>query len=212
MDKYNIHNMLEDVSQNASTMLSSGKSSMKEMGEMADMIKDLSEAEKNKWESCYYKSIVEAMEESEYGEDYDYRGRMGYQGNRGGRMMGSRMGYNDMMYPEYMNNDYERMGYSNGAYRGSQRGMSNGYSQGNGGRGQSQSQGRSNSRYGYSHDEYMSEKAMYSPNDAEGKKKRAEMIEDRMDDLYDMFKDEVKDMTPEEKQMWKTKLNKVINL
>ena len=38
------------------------------------MIKDLTEAEKNKWQSCYYKSIVEAMENADYGEDYDWQG------------------------------------------------------------------------------------------------------------------------------------------
>ena len=36
-----------------------------EAGEVADIIKDLSEAEKNEWESCYYKKILEAMESSE---------------------------------------------------------------------------------------------------------------------------------------------------
>lgn len=206
MDKYNIHNMLEDVSQSASTMLSSGKSSIKEMGEVTDMIKDLAEAEKNKWESCYYQSIVEAMEESEYGQDYDYRGRMGYQ--RGMRMPQSRRGYDDMMpmrRPYMMDERYEeypmhKMGYSSrpGTTMGSNEGMQ-------------QSQ-RTGSRYGYSHDKYMEERDKYSMSDPKGKEQRMKLMNEYMDDLFDSAKEVVEDMTPEEKNAWKLKLNRIINL
>lgn len=209
MDAYRIHDMLEDVSQVASTELAKGadKVDTKEFGEVVDMIKDLTEAEKNKWQSCYYKSIVEAMENSEYEEDYDWSGpdedRMGYP--RGRDSMGrftSRRGYNNQGmsrnqrgYDQRMM-EYEdgRMGYSNGAYGGGQRGMSS-------------NSGRS-SRYGYSHDDYMEKKSALNQNDP----KRMKMIEEHMDDLYGMFKEEVQDMSPEEKQMWKTKLNKIINM
>lgn len=208
MDMYRIHDMLEDISESATTELAKGTEHVntKEFGEVVDMIKDLSEAEKNKWQSCYYKSIVEAMEESEYGKDYDWSGpdedRMGYPRMRDsrGRYMSSRRGYDrmgmdDMMMedPRYMDN---RMGYSNGAYGG-------------GRRGQTMNQG---SRYGYSHDEYMNKIKMHSSNDPETMKKRAKMIDEHMDDMYEMFKEEVADMSPEEKQMWKSKLNKIINL
>lgn len=212
---YRIHDMLEDISEAATTELAKGTDQVntKEMGEVVDMIKDLSEAEKNKWQSCYYKSIVEAMEESEYGEDYDWTGpdedRMGYPRMRDsrGRFMSSRRGYpmqgrgrsggrrsyDEMMEdPRYMDMMKERMGYSNGAYGGGQRGMSS-----SGG-----------SRYGYSHDDYMQKKSSMQGNDP----KRAKLIEEHMDDLYGMFKEEVQDMTPEEKQMWKSKLNRIINL
>lgn len=201
MDKYNIHNMLEDISQSASTELSKGidQVNTKEMGEVIDMIKDLSEAEKNKMEACYYKSVIEAMENAEYGEDYDYEGRI----RRGYSRMGSRRGYDRMPYDDV--EDY-RMPYSNGAYGGGSRGRS---SSGQG----SMSSGSTSrgSRYGYSHDEYMSSKNNLgkSPEDM---KKRADMLEDHMDEMYEMFKDEVKDMTPEEKQLWKSKLNRIINL
>lgn len=33
-----------------------------EMGEVMDMIKDIAEIERNHYEACYYKSVVEAME------------------------------------------------------------------------------------------------------------------------------------------------------
>lgn len=54
-----------------------------EAGEVTDMIKDLCEAEEKLWKACYYKSIVEAMEEAkEEGwelEDFmDEDGRRGY--------------------------------------------------------------------------------------------------------------------------------------
>lgn len=46
--------------------------SLHECGEVVDMIKDLAEAEEKCWKACYYKSIVEAMEEAEeYWEDMD---------------------------------------------------------------------------------------------------------------------------------------------
>lgn len=56
-----------------------------EAGEVADIIKDLSEAEKNEWESCYYKKILEAMESSEadrYGYIPPEMTRMGRQGRQ----------------------------------------------------------------------------------------------------------------------------------
>ena len=66
-----------------------------EMKEAIDMLKDLYEMKKSIFEACYYKQIMEAMEESEYGEDYDEEGpldegRMYYRGqprSQSGRFM-----------------------------------------------------------------------------------------------------------------------------
>ena len=66
-----------------------------EMKEAIDMIKDLYEAKEKLVKACYYKQIMEAMEESEYGEDYDEEGpldegRMYYRGqprSQSGRFM-----------------------------------------------------------------------------------------------------------------------------
>ena len=219
MDMYRIHDMLEDVSEAATTELAKGTEQVntKEFGDVVDMIKDLTEAEKNKWQSCYYKTIVEAMEDSEYGEDYDWSGpdedRLGYTrmrdsmsrytSSRRGYNSRGRRNYNEMMEdPRYMdememNRMYGgRMGYSNGAYGGGRRGQTM----------------NAGSRYGYSHDEYMQKIKMHNSNDPETMKKRAKMIDEHMDDMYEMFKEEVADMSPEEKQMWKSKLNKIINL
>lgn len=214
MDMYRIHDMLEEVSEVASTELAKGtdKVDTEEFGEVVDMIKDLTEAEKNKWQSCYYKSIVEAMENADYGEDYDWKGmidedrtgyrtgRMGYNRKRDslGRYAygSSNMGMmEDPRYIEYMDG---RLGYSNGAYGGGRR---NQYSSSGMG-----------SRYGYSHDEYMQKKHEMKGNDPETMKKRTKMLDEHMDEMYEMFKEEVQDLTPEEKQMWKAKLNRIINL
>lgn len=78
--------------------------SANELGAAIDMIKGLSQSQKDLWESCYYKSVVDAMEE------YDENPRMGYNPNRGksGRYMPKRMGYVDPIYYDRM------MGYTDG--------------------------------------------------------------------------------------------------
>lgn len=86
-----------------------------ELGAAVDMVKDLAEAEEKLWKACYYKKIVEAMEEAEDEEEMYLKmmalddlegevreGRMGYNPNRGmsgrytrsgGDRTGHRMGY-----------------------------------------------------------------------------------------------------------------------
>lgn len=89
----------------------------KEVGEVVDMIKDLAEAEKYCYEACYYKSVIEAMEEGE-DDRYGYsRPRTNY------RMSGSgHMGYKPMIDqepyidgylhdPNFKDRMYERYGY-----------------------------------------------------------------------------------------------------
>ena len=201
MDKYNVHNMLEELSSSANTEISKGidKVNTKEMGEVVDMIKDLTEAEKNKMEACYYSSIIEAMEKSEYGEDYDYEGpiyeeRMGYRRGQMGRrnypMRDKRM--HDDRYDDYM---MGRMSYSNGAYGGGSRGMST----------------SGTSRYGYSYDNYMRNRANYSTSDPEDKQERMKMLDEYTKDLVVSISDVMQDVTPEEKTMLKTKLSKLVN-
>ena len=62
----NLHCMIEKFTECAKHEVECGieKLDTKEMGEVADIIKDLCEAE-------YYAKISKAMDESEYGEDYD---------------------------------------------------------------------------------------------------------------------------------------------
>lgn len=211
MDMYRIHDMLENVSEAATTELAKGTENVntKEFGEVIDMIKDLSEAEKNKMESCYYKTLIEAMEGSEYGEDYDEYGPMERRGYRSRDSRGrytSRRGYpmEDKMYDDRYDN-YSRSGYSNGAYGGGSRGMSSSGSRG-------MTSGSSNSsRYGYSYDNYMRNRANYSMSDPEDKQERMKMLETYSQDLVTSISDVMKDVSPEEKTMLRNKLAKVVN-
>lgn len=65
----------------------------KELGEVADIIKDLAAAEKYCYESCYYKTVIEAMEK---GDDDRY----GYSTPKGNYRMSGRMGYKPYMDQE----------------------------------------------------------------------------------------------------------------
>lgn len=143
----------------------------KELGEVVDMIKDLYEAKEKIVKACYYKGVLEAMEEHDF-EDEDEieeEGRRGYRGqprSQSGRFMsrgdgrrsnrgrGSRRGYEDMMmyddmdYEEMermrdMDRPYGRMGYSgSGSSGGSSMGGSSSGGMSSGSMG---SQGGSNS-------------------------------------------------------------------
>ena len=199
----------------------------KELGEVVDMIKDLYEAKEKLVKACYYKQIMEAMEEHDFedeeeimdegrrgyrGQSRDSMGRFTSRGNRGGQSRSrGRRGYEPvMMMPEEygyeeMNRDmdmdmgrmyYQGQGGSSG--RGGSGGNSGGYSDG--------------SRYGYSHDKYMNERKKYSKEDPEDKKKRTELLNEYMEDFMDSAKEMISDMSSEEKQMWKSKLNKLINM
>ena len=117
----------------------------KDCAEVADMIKDLAEAEKACMEACYYETIVKAMEKAD--EDDEEDGRMGYNSRHyaNGRFApkgrGTRMGYiPDMMmqypyiYGDVNDPDFEdnmrnrRMSYQpSGAGNRSQSGFKMGY-------------------------------------------------------------------------------------
>ena len=76
--------------------------SIEQMGQIVDMIKDLSEAEKACLEAEYYDGVIDAMEEG---------GRYGYDGQ--GSNAGGRQGYRE---PYMMDGDGDgegRMGYRN---------------------------------------------------------------------------------------------------
>lgn len=69
---------------------------VQEVGMLADVVKDLAEAEKACWEAEYYKSVTEAMQDGSmgYDEGMGYRDGGGSQGGqRGGSRSGYRMGY-----------------------------------------------------------------------------------------------------------------------
>lgn len=185
---------------------------VKELGEWVDIAKDI---------VCYDKDmrIIEAMDEEEKYGEMEYR--MGYRGrdsrgrfvHRSGR--GRSAGYTpyvhmmppfmDGMYDEYdgmMPEDY-RMGYSDG--RG---GRSGNY----GGSEHSENAGnRGGSRYGESYDDYRKARRHYSETkSAEHQKEMREKIGEVFDDMESITIDMVKDMTPEDKQKYQLKLQKMM--
>lgn len=198
----------------------------KEIGEWVDIAKDI---------VCYDKDmrLIEAMDEEEKYGDVDYR--MGYRGrdsrgrfvHRTGR--GRSAGYTpyvhmmppfmDGMYDEYdgmMPEDY-RMGYSDG--RGGRSGNygDTGNSGNSGGQGNNSgrygySEGnRGGSRYGESYDDYRRARRHYSETkSAEHQKEMREKIGEVFDDMESITIDMVKDMTPEDKQKYQLKLQKMM--
>ena len=217
----NIHSMIEKLSECAKCELDKGIEQIdtKEMGEVAEIIKELAEAE-------YYSKISKAMDEAEYGEDYDYKGaydteRRGYRGQRRdsrGRYMSSRrMGYEEPhimttdMYHDYtpemlrdMDRESGRMYYSGS---GSQGGMSGGQSSGGsmgGSRGYESGRGQTsrseNARRGYE------ESKMMQDGSPESKKKAMESLENYLKELSEDMTDLVGKMDANEKSMLKNKL------
>lgn len=185
---------------------------VKEISEWVDIAKDI---------VCYDKDmrLIEAMDEEEKYGEMEYR--MGYRGrdsrgrfvHRSGR--GRSAGYTpyvhmmppfmDGMYDEYdgmMPEDY-RMGYSDG--RG---GRSGNY----GGSEHSENVGsRGGSRYGESYDDYRKARRHYSETKSpEHQKEMREKIGEVFDDMESITIDMVKDMTPEDKQKYQLKLQKMM--
>ena len=198
----------------------------KEIGEWVDIAKDI---------VCYDKDmrLIEAMDEEEKYGDVDYR--MGYRSrdsrgrfvHRTGR--GRSAGYTpyvhmmppfmDGMYDEYdgmMPEDY-RMGYSEGrGGRSGNPGNSGNYGNNVGQESNSGSYGysegnRGGSRYGESYDDYRKARRHYSETkSAEHQKEMREKIGEVFDDMESITIDMVKDMTPEDKQKYQLKLQKMM--
>lgn len=220
----NIHSMIEKLSEVAKCELDKGVENIdtKEMGEVAEIIKELSEAE-------YYAKISKAMDEAEYGEDYDYMGaydheRKGYRGqprDSRGRYM-SRRGYESRMMPEMNYDEMERMRdydrgagkmyYSGSGSSGGSSSMGSGQSSGsmgsqNGNRGYSDSdRGNSESRYDRARRGYEESKAMHKSGSVEDKKKNMESLEHYMKELSEEMAELIESMDASEKTMVRSKL------
>lgn len=91
---------------------------VQEVGMLADVVKDLAEAEESCWEAEYYRSVTEAMESSGYDGQMDMRGnQMGYDGmsNRsGGNRGGSQGSYRGRSGYRDSRGRYARRGYGSG--------------------------------------------------------------------------------------------------
>ena len=141
-----------------------------EAGQVADIIKDLSEAkknltdaEKNEWESCYYASIVKAMKDAD--ERGDEEDRYGYIPREASRM-GKRGMQRDRIKrwvrdPDTFEDEmYERAGYTPG------RKMS---------RDDRSSDNSSDERYGKPYREYIDSRRHYSESKSQADKDMMEM-------------------------------------
>lgn len=172
--------------------------------------------------------IVCAMDEAE--EEEKFMGRMGYRGRaRNGRFVhrsgrGRSAGYtpylhmmeDDMdeygMYDEmpYPMTGY-RMGYTGGNMGNS---SSSGSYSGNYGGGNIRSgyEGmRQPSRYGESYDRYSDRRRHYHESgDADSKKRMEESIGEVFDDMENVVQDVWKEMTPEQKQKYKTRMTQMV--
>ena len=205
--------MIEKLSECAKMEIDKGIENVdtKEMGEVAEIIKELSEAE-------YYAKISKAMDEAEYGEDYDYMGsydehnRKGYRGqprdSRGRYMSRRRMGYEEpmRMMPE-MNREHDaeyyrdmdrmdgRMYYSSGNMGGqSSSGMSGG-SMG------SQVRDSREGKSGQMRRSYIESKEM-----GNDKGEKMKNLEEYMKELSSDVSEMISDASPEEKTMLKQKM------
>lgn len=196
-----------------------------ELKAWACVMKDLTEYDINK-------RGIEAMDEAE--QEEKMYGRMGYRGraangrfvHRSGRgrsagytpylhMMEDGMDeydmYDDIPYPM---TGY-RMGYTDGN-RGGNMGnsSSSGSYSGNYGGGNSRSgyEGmRQPSRYGESYDRYSDRRRHYHESgDADSKKKMEDSIGEVFDDMENVVQDVWKEMTPEQKQKYKTRMTQMV--
>lgn len=200
-----IHDMIEKLAECAKCELDKGIENIdtKEMGEVAEILKELSEAE-------YYSKISKAMDEAEYGEDYDEHGRIPKRYYRDqprdsmGRYM-RRRGYEEPPYyhmtpdmykehdPEYwrdMDRHEGKMYYTEmDKMHGSE--MMRDHREG---------------RAGQQRRTYMETKEMHPGNTVEEKQKKMKELETYMTELGGDITEMVSGASQEEKNLLKTKL------
>lgn len=88
-----------------------------EMEKLADIVKDLSEAEKECWEAEYYRSVTEAMGSGSMGyEDAATRDRRGYAQGPNANTVYSGYSNGRSGYRDSMGRFTQSRGYGNGSY------------------------------------------------------------------------------------------------
>lgn len=202
----NIHSMIEKLSECTKCELDKGIESIdtKEMGEVAEIIKELCEAE-------YYAKISKAMDEYDFedAEEIMDEGRRGYRGQpRDSRGRYMRRSYQKMM-PEYyrdMDMDEGRMYYTSGSSMGSSSGMSSGSSMGYSNGMRDMREGRS----GQSRRSYMETKEMHKGNTQQDKDVKLKELDKYMNELSSDISEMIQDSSNEEKTMLKQKLNGLV--
>lgn len=177
-----------------------------EAGQVADIIKDLSEAkknltdaEKNEWESCYYASIVKAMKDAD--ERGDEEDRYGYIPREASRM-GKRGMQRDRIKrwvrdPDTFEDEmYERAGYTPG------RKMS---------RDDRSSDNSLDERYGKPYREYIDSRRHYSESKSQADKDMMEMYaNEHLMDVMGSVREIYKTADPDMRKRMKSDLTKLV--
>ena len=219
-----IHEVIEKIADCAKTEVCKGMESLdtKEMSEVAEILKELCEAE-------YYATITKAMGEAEYGKEYDMDGPMEerrYYRGRSRDSMGrfkSRRGYDEMMdyqemYPmehyRDMDREHGRMYYSSGGGSGSSGGNSMSGSMGSGTRnygGDSGMRDYREGRSGQSRRSYMETKEARPGNSTEDKQVKTKELEKYMTELCSDITEMLAGASAEEKTVLKTKMQTLLS-
>lgn len=177
-----------------------------EAGQVADIIKDLSEAkknltdaEKNEWESCYYANIVKAMKDAD--ERGDEEDRYGYIPREASRM-GKRGMQRDRIKrwvrdPDTFEDEmYDRAGYTPG------RKMS---------RDDRSSDNSSDERYGKPYREYIDSRRHYSESKSQADKDMMEMYaNEHLMDVMGSVREIYKTADPDMRKRMKSDLTKLV--
>lgn len=208
MDIKMIHCMLEKIAECAKCEMDEKgieHINTKEFGEVADIIKDLSEA-------LYYRTITVAMDDAEYGVDYNWEGRKGYDewryksGRFAPKGRGMRMGYEEPPYYHMMQEDMEYMRDMD------KKDMGKMYYAGDG-KGNAM-MGHSGSMDGVSRTETArrgyEETKMMSDTSPEGKKRAMDSLDHYMKELAEDMTSMVGKMDNAEKTLLKTKLQGLV--
>lgn len=164
----------------------------KEAGEVADIIKDMSETEKNLYEAHYYKLLSEAMEEKSKG---DYR--MGYK-------MSEKPYIDAYLYdPDF--DDNMRYGYNRTGYNGSS-------SMGNSRMGYMDWEGSNDNEYGKSYGQYRDAKRHYTETKSSTDKEMMDRYaNEHLDKTIATVKEMWADADPSRRTKMKTELSALVN-
>lgn len=181
---------------------------LQEAKEITDMIKDMTEAKEKLVKAIYYEKITEAMEEANYGEDYDEEGPAGYRGRnpRNGRFvhrgMGAGRGYGytePMIPPDYNSMENYRMGYRDGQENMNRSNVNNGHVNTN--------RNYTPSRHGMSYDKYQNARRYFTEVPTEENKVAMDAT---FDDAVDDAIKALKKMYVEAEPMLKRKVNEKV--
>ena len=201
-----IHSMIEKLAEVAKCEIDNGVENIdtKEMEKVAEILKELSEAE-------YYAKISKAMDEAEYGLDYDYMGaydvheRRGYKGqprdSKGRYMRKKRMGYEEPIYMSdmYPAEYYRDMDRWDGKmyYTDTVADMADG---------KHHMRDDKEGKSGMMRKSYMETKEMHKDNTPENKQIKMKELEKYMRELSDDITEMISDATTEEKNVLKNKM------